>query len=94
VNTHVANDVPANASSDCLRIVLPSGIIDVIAVKDGKEINVWILCRFDEFDENVLFIVLFEYDAFLQMLTGCVNRFASPFAIWVVHAWLDVSTQA
>ena len=41
-----------------------SGIIDVIIVKDGKEINVWILCRFDEFDENVLFIALFDYDAF------------------------------
>jgi len=43
VKTHVANNVPTNASSDCLRIVLPSGIIDVIVVKDGKEINVWIL---------------------------------------------------
>jgi len=41
-----------------------SGIIDVIVVKDGKEINAWILCRFDEFDENVLFIVLIDYDAF------------------------------
>jgi len=41
VKTHVANDVPANASSDnCLRIVLPSGITDVTVVKDGKEIKV------------------------------------------------------
>lgn len=41
VKAHVANDVPVNAPSDnCLRIVLPSGITDVIVVKDGKEIKV------------------------------------------------------
>jgi len=33
VKTHVANDVPVYASSDnCLRIVLPSGITDVIVL--------------------------------------------------------------
>jgi len=40
----IANDVPANASSDCLRIVLTSGTIDVIVVKDGKEIK--LMCGF------------------------------------------------
>ena len=42
-------------------------------MKDSKEINVRILCRFDEFDENVLFIVLFDYDALLQMLWLCLK---------------------
>jgi len=40
VKTHVANHVSANASSDSLRIVLPSDITDVTVVKDGKEIKV------------------------------------------------------
>ena len=38
---HVANDVPVNAPPDnCLRIVLPSGITDVIVARDNKEMKV------------------------------------------------------
>jgi len=48
-----SEDARCIASSYCLRIVLLSGMTDVTVVKDGKEINLWILCRFDE---NVLLI--------------------------------------
>jgi len=36
------------------------------------------LYRFDEFDEDILLVVLFDNDALLQMLLVVFNRFAAP----------------
>jgi len=39
-------------------------------------------------------IVLFNNDVFLEMVTDCVWQVCSAIRVWVVYAWLDVSSEA